>query len=341
MRLDEVCTIGETDCTEKAMAATNQLNDETRRASLERMESGELDLLIIGGGITGVGAALDGAARGLAVGLIEQQDLASGTSRKSSKLIHGGLRYLEQLNFRLVREALRERGLLVNRIAPHLVQPVPFLLPLRHRIWERAYLGAGVMLYDRMGGSRHVPPSRHLSRTGVARIAPALRDSACVGGVQFWDAQEDDARYVTFVARTAAAHGASIATRVKASELIVEDGRVTGVRAFDTETGQPYSIKTRHVATAIGAWTGDLVPETTAKSIEVRLSKGVHIVLARSAIEMDTGLLARTKSGLLFVIPWEGYWLVGDTDTEWDGHLTACSPPEPTSQSCSIGLTVN
>lgn len=302
------------------MSTSSRLNSETRRASLERMSRGKLDLLIVGGGITGAGAALDGAARGLAVGLIEQQDLASGTSSRSSKLIHGGLRYLEQLNFSLVREALRERGLLLNRIAPHLVNPVPFLLPLRHRIWERAYLGAGVNLYDRLGGARHLPPGRHLSRSGVARIAPGLRRSAYRGGIQFWDAQEDDARYVTFVARTAAAYGASIATRVKATELIIEGGRVAGVQATDTETGRRYPIRAHHTATAIGPWTGELHPKTSTTPMEVRPSKGVHILLPKSAIDMDTGLLARTRTGLLFVIPWEGNWLVGDTDTEWNAE---------------------
>jgi glycerol-3-phosphate dehydrogenase len=300
------------------MLVNGRLNEETRRESLKLMQSGFLDLLIVGGGITGVGAALDAAVRGLRVALIEQSDLAAGTSSKSSKLIHGGLRYLEQLNFSLVREALRERGLLLNRIAPHLVQPVPFLLPLRHRVWERAYLGAGVMLYDRLGGARHLPSGRHLSRTSVARIASGLRTDAYVGGVQFWDAQVDDARYVTFVARTAAAHGAFIATGVKATDLTVTGGRVTGVHATDTDSGQPYVIRARHVATALGPWAGELVPEGSTGSIAIRPSKGVHIVLPKSAIDLDTGVVARTPTGLLFVIPWEGYWLVGDTDTEWD-----------------------
>jgi glycerol-3-phosphate dehydrogenase len=300
------------------MAFNDRLNDQSRTAALKRMRSGELDLLVIGGGITGVGAALDAATRGLSVGLIEQCDLAAGTSSKSSKLIHGGLRYLEQLNFGLVRESLRERGLLLHSIAPHLVTPVPFLLPLRHRVWERAYLGAGVMLYDRLGGSKQLPSGRHLSRVAVADIAPALRPDTYVGGVQFWDAQEDDARFVTFVARTASAHGAAIATRVKATELIVSDGRVIGVQATDTDSGEQYAISARHVATALGAWTDDLIPEDSTATMKVRPSKGVHIVLPKSAIDMDTGLLARTETGLLFVIPWEGYWLVGDTDTEWN-----------------------
>src|SRR5579872_3766956 len=143
--------------------------------ALERMASEELDLLVVGGGITGAGAALDAASRGLRVGLIEAADLASGASSKSSKLIHGGLRYLEMGDIGLVRESLRERELLLTRLAPHLVRPVPFLWPLRHRGWERLYLGAGLILYDTLGGARSVPRHRHLSRRGARAAAPGLR----------------------------------------------------------------------------------------------------------------------------------------------------------------------
>ncbi|PJK20424.1 glycerol-3-phosphate dehydrogenase/oxidase [Mycolicibacterium goodii] len=297
------------------MTSDGRLDDQARSDSLHRMRSETLDVLVVGGGITGVGSALDAATRGLSVGLIERGDLAAGTSSKSSKLIHGGIRYLEQLNIGLVREALRERGILLHRIAPHLVQPVSFLMPLRHRIWERAYLGSGVMLYDRLGGAKQLPAGRHLSRSDVATIAPGLRPDAYVGGVQFWDAQEDDARFVTFVARTARAHGAAIATQVTAQTLTIENERVTGVEAFDSETGEHFTIRARHVVTALGAWTGDLLPHSAVK---VRPSKGVHIVLPKSAIAMDTGLVARTDTGLIFVIPWDDWWLVGDTDTEWN-----------------------
>jgi glycerol-3-phosphate dehydrogenase len=193
----------------------------------------ELDVLVVGGGITGTGAALDAVTRGLRTGLIEARDYASGTSSKSSKLIHGGLRYLEMLDFGLVREALRERELLLTRLAPHLVKPVPFLWPLTHRGWERAYLGAGLALYDRLGGGRSVPSTRHLSHRGVEKIAPGLRPDAYVGGVQFYDAQEDDARLVAYVARTAQQYGASLATRVTATGFLHEGGRVVGVTAHD------------------------------------------------------------------------------------------------------------
>jgi glycerol-3-phosphate dehydrogenase len=290
------------------------LNPDSRRRAIEAAGSGELDLLVVGGGITGAGAALDAATRGLRVALVEARDLASGTSSASSKLIHGGLRYLEMGDFGLVREALRERELLLTRLAPHLVAPVPFLWPLRGRGWERAYLGAGLVLYDTLGGARSVPRHRHLSRRGALRIAPALREDALVGAVQFFDAAEDDARMVLAVARTAAAHGAHIATRV----------RVTGFRgpgvldAVDEETGEPLELRARHVAGAAGVWTDEL--RRLAGGVSSRRivpSKGIHIFVARERLALETGVLARTEKSVLFVIPWQGGWLIGDTDTPW------------------------
>ena len=181
------------------------LDPRHRAWSLGRMASEEFDILVVGGGVTGTGATLDAATRGLSVALVEARDYAAGASSKSSKLIHGGLRYLEMLDFGLVREALRERRLLLTELAPHLVRPVPFLWPLTHRGWERLYVGAGLRLYDSMGGRRAVPGARHLSRTRALRLAPALRRNALVGAVQFYDAQEDDARMVACLARTAIA----------------------------------------------------------------------------------------------------------------------------------------
>ena len=165
------------------------LDPAARAAALARMRHERFDLLVVGGGITGAGIALDAASRGLSVALVEARDLAAGTSSRSSKLIHGGLRYLEMLDFGLVREALRERRLLLTRVAPHLVRPVPFLFPLRHRIWERPYMGAGLLLYDSMGGARHVPRARHVSKRAALASAPALRPDALVGAVRFHDAQ--------------------------------------------------------------------------------------------------------------------------------------------------------
>ena len=301
---------------EPKAGADGALDAAARRRALDAAASGELDVLIVGGGITGAGAALDAATRGLRVGLVEARDLAAGTSSASSKLIHGGLRYLEMGDLRLVREALRERELLLTRIAPHLVSPVPFLWPLRGRGWERAYLGAGLMLYDSLGGARSVPRHRHLTRRGALAIAPALRGDALVGAVQFHDALEDDARMVAVVARTAAAHGAEIATRVRVTGF-----RAPGqVEAVDEETGEGLVLRARHVAGAAGAWTDSLRELAGGRSSWRTVpSKGIHVFVPRDRIAMETGLLARTEKSVLFVIPWQGGWLIGDTDTPWGG----------------------
>jgi glycerol-3-phosphate dehydrogenase len=297
------------------------LSPRHREWSLGRMASEEFDILVVGGGVTGTGAAVDAATRGLAVALIEARDYAAGASSKSSKLIHGGLRYLEMLDFGLVREALRERKLLLTELAPHLVRPVSFLWPLTHRGWERPYVGAGLLLYDSIGGRRAVPRARHLSRAGALRLAPALRPDSLVGAVQFYDAQEDDARMVACLARTAAGHGAALATNVRMDGLRTEGQRVTGVTAHDLLTGADLSIRARQTVLATGAWTGTAAWAGRAGAqdgrLQVRPSKGVHIVVPRDRIRMDTGLLTRTEKSVLFVIPWGGHWLIGDTDTEW------------------------
>jgi glycerol-3-phosphate dehydrogenase len=294
------------------------------------------DIVVVGGGVTGCGAAVDAATRGLSVALIEAKDYAAGASSKSSKLIHGGLRYLEMLDFGLVREALQERRLLLTELAPHLVKPVPFLWPLTHRGWERPYLAAGLLLYDTMGGRKAVPRARHFTRAGALRMAPALDPGAFTGAVQFYDAQEDDARMVAFLARTAAGHGAALATNVRMDGLAAEGGRVFGVRATDLLDGSGLVIRGRQVVQATGAWTaagqgagvaaGAEAGSGLGGGLRVRPSKGVHITVPRERIRMDTGLLTRTEKSVLFVIPWGDFWLIGDTDTEWPhdaGHPAA------------------
>lgn len=189
--------------------------------------------------MVGAGTALDAVTRGLSTGLVEARDWASGTSSRSSKLIHGGLRYLEMLDFALVREALKERGLLLERLAPHLVKPVPFLYPLQHKGWERLYAGAGVALYDAMsmarGHGRGLPMHRHLTRGHALRVAPALRKDALVGALQYYDAQMDDARFVANLVRTAAAYGAKAANRARVTGFLREGERVVGARVQDVE----------------------------------------------------------------------------------------------------------
>jgi len=279
-----------------------------------------LDVLVVGGGITGVGIANDAATRGLATGLLEQRDLASGTSSRSSKLIHGGLRYLEMLDFNLVREALQERGLQLTRLAPHLVRPVPFLYPL-HRTRERPYVGAGLALYDAMAMlSKYdmgVPKHRHLFRKQVARMAPDLRTEHLTGAIRYYDCQVDDARLVLAVARTAASYGAHLATRTRITGFLREGGRVVGVRALDLESGRELEVRARVVINAAGVWTDDIQDMAAAGQLHVRASKGIHLVVPRDRIRMECGLITRTATSVLFVIPWGAHWIIGTTDTPW------------------------
>jgi glycerol-3-phosphate dehydrogenase len=297
------------------------LNPSQRSRDIGRLKTETYDVLIIGGGITGAGAALDAATRGMTVGLIEQRDLASGTSSRSSKLVHGGLRYLEQLDVRLVREALRERGLLLDRLAPHLVRPVSFLYPLTHRAWERLYVGAGVTLYDLFAGPSSLPHHQQLSRTKAVGLFPALRRDSLVGAVRYWDAEEDDARFVVTVARTAAAHGAAIAPSVEAVGILQDRGRVTGVEAHCLESGERFQIRSRAVVNATGVWTDHIQDLAGRGAIHVRASKGIHLVVPRDRIEGTVGLITKTEKSVLFVIPWGRHWIIGTTDTDWNLDL--------------------
>jgi glycerol-3-phosphate dehydrogenase len=297
---------------------SSRLGPLERQAALARMAEDVFDVVIVGGGVTGVGTALDAATRGLTVALVEAVDFAAGTSSRSSKLIHGGLRYLEQRDFALVREALHERGLLLTRLAPHLVRPVSFLYPLRHRWWERFYVGAGVLLYDTMGGARALPRHRHLSRRAALRLAPALRPDALVGAVRYWDAQVDDARLTLVTARTAARYGALLATSVRATGLLRDGQRVTGVRVRDQETGADLEVRGRQVVSAAGVWTDELTAQVGGGQFRVRMSKGIHFTVPADRIPSGTGLILRTEKSVLFVIPWGRHWIVGTTDTDWD-----------------------
>src|SRR4051812_42622844 len=220
------------------------------RASAER--GNELDVLVIGGGVTGAGIALDAVSRVLSTAIVEAQDWASGTSSRSSKLVHGGLRYLQMLDFHLVREALTERDLLINRLAPHLDKPVSFLYPLENRVWERAYVGAGVALYDTLasvtGSKRALPIHRHLTRKGMERLFPDLRHDAAIGAVRYWDASVDDARLVETLVRTAVSYGAHAATRTQVLDLqTTTGGAVTGAEVVDLETGERIDVRARSV----------------------------------------------------------------------------------------------
>ncbi|MEV6139221.1 glycerol-3-phosphate dehydrogenase/oxidase [Nocardia sp. NPDC051990] len=295
-----------------------RLDSNYRADALKTLGDNEIDVLVIGGGVVGAGAALDAAARGLTVTLVEARDFAAGTSSRSSKLIHGGLRYLEQLDFWLVREALKERGLLLHRLAPHLVRPVSFLLPLQHRVWERAYIGAGVALYDTIGGARALPMHRHLSHARAMELAPALRDDAMIGAIRYFDAQVDDARHTMTIARTAAEHGATVLTRTKVTGLLRDGERVIGAHVTDMETGREHTVRARRVISATGVWTDEMNKMTGVDfPFHVRMSKGVHILVPRERLDLDTGLIMRTEKSVLFVIPWARHWIIGTTDTDW------------------------
>ena len=331
-----------------------QLSPARRAADLRRLRNERFDVLVIGGGVTGAGAALDAASRGLKVALVEARDYAAGTSSRSSKLIHGGLRYLEQLEFGLVHEALTERGLLATRLAPHLVRPVPILVPLPaqggpvglvSRAWRRGYYGAGVAAYDvfagLFGGERGMPLHRHLSREGARRTFPSLRADAISGAIRYHDGQVDDARLVVNLARTAASLGAAVVTSARAVGLLRQAREVTGVRVRDMEAradspDAEFEVNARTVIAVTGVWTDDMsrmlnevgigpsgVPAQPNSivglrpGLRVRASKGVHLVVPRSAITGEAGLILRTATSVLFVIPWGGHWIIGTTDTEW------------------------
>jgi glycerol-3-phosphate dehydrogenase len=298
------------------------LNRAQRAEALERLAHEEFDVLVIGGGVVGAGAALDAVTRGLSVGLVEARDYASGTSSRSSKLIHGGLRYLEQLDFGLVREALRERALILNQLCPHLARPVPFIYPLQHRMWERAYVGSGVALYDVLGGRHGVPTHRHLTRTAGRRLFPALKKNALVGAIRYFDGQIDDARHTMMLARTARRYGAACAPSARVTGFLREGDRVTGAVVRDLETRRDIEVRAKQTINAAGVWTDEIQQMVGGRGqLRVRASKGIHLVVPRDRINGGVGVISRTESSVLFIIPWGSHWIIGTTDTDWNLDL--------------------
>jgi glycerol-3-phosphate dehydrogenase len=306
--------------------AAARLGPEQRAAACRRLRSETFDVLVIGGGVTGAGVALDAAARGLSVALVEARDLAAGTSSRSTKLVHGGLRYLEQLEFPLVHEALVERDLLATRLAPHLVRPVPIMVPLPAgrlpaRAARRAYWGAGLALYDAFAGlvGRGMPAHRHLSRTAARRLFPSLRPGSSAGGIRFFDGQVDDARLAVTIARTAASLGAAVVTSARVVGLRRQSRQVTGAVVRDLESHAEIEVSARTVIAATGVWSDDItamLPDARP-GLRVRASKGIHLVVPRSAITGEVGLILRTPTSVLFTLPWGGHWIIGTTDTDW------------------------
>ena len=293
-----------------------------RAAAWERLGSEQFDVVVIGGGVVGAGCALDAATRGLKVALVEARDFASGTSSRSSKMFHGGLRYLEQLEFGLVREALHERELSLTTLAPHLVKPLPFLFPLTKRVWERPYIAAGIFLYDQLGGAKSVPAQRHLTKSGALRLAPGLKRSSLIGGIRYYDTVVDDARHTMMVARTAAHYGAVVRTSTQVVSLLREGDRVVGVAIRDSEDGAVTEVHGHVVINATGVWTDEIQALSRERGrFRVRASKGVHIVVPRDRIVSEVAIILRTENSVLFVIPWGTHWIIGTTDTDWNLDL--------------------
>ncbi len=295
------------------------------------MQERVLDLLVVGAGATGTGTALDAASRGLDVALIDKGDIAGGTSSRSSQLVHGGLRYLQHGHVGLVRESLRERDLLLTTLAPHLVRPLPFLLPIRHRVWERAYLSAGLTAYDVLAASATLPRHRHLSKRAVLTRFPSLDPHVVVGALEYADAKMDDALLAVAIARTAAEQGAHVAPHVAlVASLGADEDGVWQVLVRDEITGEQYRVRARAIALCAGVW----APEASAlftgrdSAVAVTRSKGVHIRLPRSAIDGHAALIVPTGRSVLFVIPERDHWLVGTTDTEWPGDPDDVAPDE-------------
>jgi len=289
------------------------------------------DLVVIGGGATGLGVALDAAARGLSVALLEAQDFAKGTSSRATKLVHGGVRYLAQGNLKLVREALHERDVLM-RIAPHLVQPLQFVLPVygaKGRWFERLLYGSGLVLYDLLAGKSGYGKTEFLGAAAALERASGLQPKDLAGAICYWDGQFDDARLAVALARTAISRGATVLNRCAAVQIEHENGRVSGVVAEDRETGARHSLKARCVINATGVWV-DAVRrmDGAVKGDLVAPSQGVHLVVDRAFLPGGRAMLVpKTRDGrVLFAVPWLGATILGTTDTP---RHDLAAEPEP------------
>jgi len=298
-------------------------SEQTRAASLTRMAEDRFDVLVIGGGITGAGIALDAAARGLSVALVEKDDFAAGTSGRSSRLVHGGLRYLEHGEIGLVRESLRERGILY-RLAPHLVRPVPMYM-LAGDLRRRATYRAGLTAYEVLAAGRNIGYHTSVSAGRVAEAIPGLGGPS--RGFRYFECQTDDARLTIEVARAAHAAGARLANHARVTGLLGE-GRVTGAAVTDEMTGQAFEVRARAVVNATGIW-AERVAELAAGSgvqgrVRLRPSKGVHLVFAPGAVRTTAAVVAPSAAHdgrYVFIVPWEDRVYAGTTDTPYQGDL--------------------
>ena len=294
----------------------------TQRAELiRRLEATRSwDLAIVGGGATGLGVALDAVARGFSVVLVESHDFAKGTSSRATKLVHGGVRYLAQGNVALVREALRERTLLLHN-APHLAQPLPFVMP-SYRFWETPFYGIGLKAYDALAGAAGLGATQFLSRKQTLACLPGARPDGLKGGVKYWDGQFDDARLALVLARTAAQRGALLLNYCAAVELLHKDGKVVGLVCRDQESGRRHRIEARCVINAAGVWVDELRQQdgqAIGRQVKpmVAPSQGLHVVVDREFLGGDHALMVpKTEDGrVLFGVPWLGKLILGTTDS--------------------------
>jgi glycerol-3-phosphate dehydrogenase len=308
------------------------LSSTVRVHNLSKLSSERFDVLVIGGGLTGAGVALDAAARGYSVALVEKVDFASGTSSKSTKLVHGGIRYLPNFDFALVHEALVERGLLLQN-APYLVSPVAFVLPLykgdRHPVGmpftTPGGIGLGVLLniglwmYDGLAGRRNIKRHRRLKREGVLKLAPALNAEGLKDGYMYYDAQTNDARLTVALIRTAAQHGAVITNYTEVTSFISEQGKIQGARIHDRISDQDLEVHARHVVNATGVFSEEVEALTGTESlVQVQPSKGVHLVLSREDLKLGDAAIVLPETEdkrILFIVPWESRAIFGTTDT--------------------------
>lgn len=314
-----------------------------RISNLNALSEKPFDVLVIGGGVTGAGVALDAAARGYSVALVEKADFASGTSSKSTKLVHGGIRYLPNFDIDLVHEALVERGLLLHN-APFLVNPVGFILPIykgeRHPVGMRfstpggiglgLLLNIGLWMYDMLAGRRNIHKHRHLSREEVLRLAPPLIPKDLQEGFIYYDASTNDARLTLTLLHTARQFGATLANYTEATSFLLENGKVCGVQIYDRLAGKEFPIHARHVVNATGVFSEQVETLTGVEpQVQIEPSKGTHLVLERSALKLgdDAIVLPETEDGrILFIVPWQSRAIFGTTDTG-EGDL---DHPRPT-----------
>ncbi len=306
---------------------------DTSRANLlaQAQALREWDLVVIGGGATGVGVALDAAARGFSVLLFEAEDFAKGTSSRATKLVHGGVRYLAQGNISLVREALHERATLLAN-APHLAQPLAFVMPA-YRMWEAPFYGIGLKMYDALAGSRGLGHTEFLSSAKTRELLPTVRTQGLAGGVKYWDGQFDDARLAVTLARSAVAQGAVVLNHCPVTALRREAGKVIGVVARDAESGVTLTIQAKCIVNATGVWVDDLRnmdrdEGAAEKPAIVAPSQGVHLVVDRAFLPGTHALLVpKTEDGrVLFAVPWLGKTILGTTDTPRDDIVREPTP---------------